>query len=341
MPRKLPPYVVRQRTRHGQIVFYFRQGKGKRIRLPTLGTPEFEEAYQSARQTILTPTQKPQERQDALAWLIGRYQASSAYRALSKATQKQRDNIFRHVVKESGDYPFAAITADDLREARERRKDTPAQARNVLDAYRGLFRWALEAGHVATDPTEGVRKPPRREGPGFVVWTAQDVAKYRAKWPIGSVQRLWLEVLLGTGGRRGDAVRIGWRHVRRRIATLETEKKKKRTILAYIPISRELARALWANGAKANRDTWIVGDKGRPLTKESFGNLFRMACDAAGVDKSAHGLRKLAATIDAEGGLTVEQMKAVYGWTSDGMASHYTRSADRLRLAQEAAKRRK
>lgn len=339
MPRKLPPYVVRQRTRHGQIVFYFRQGKGRRIRLPALGTPEFEEAYQAARQTILTPTQPRQERQDTLAWLIGRYQASSAYRALSKATQKQRDNIFRHVVKDAGDFPFAAITTDDLRQARERRKETPAQARNVLDAYRGLFRWAVESGHLSADPTEGVKNPQRQTGPGFAAWTMQDVARYRAHWPTGTHQRLWLEVLLGTGGRRGDAVKIGWRHVRHRIAALETEKTG---TFAFVPIGRALARALWAGGAKAGRDTWIVGDKGRPLTKESFGNLFRMACDAAGIaGKSAHGLRKLAATIDAEGGLTVEQMKAVYGWTSDAMASHYVKTASRLRLAQEAAKRRK
>lgn len=42
--------------------------------------------------------------------------------------------------------------------------------------------------------------------------------------------------------------------------------------------------------------SFIVGENGRPLTKESFGNLFRDACRAAGVPGSAHGVRKLAAT---------------------------------------------
>jgi integrase len=318
-------------------VFYFRKGDGPRTRLPDVTDPAFEEAYQRARASLAAP-RPPKVDGSTLSWLIARYERSAAYAALSPATRRQRDNIFRHAVRESGSFPFREITADHLRQARERRKDTPAQARNVLDAYRGLFRWALDAGHVDLDPTEGVRNPTRRAGPGFAPWTAKDVEVYRRRWKPGTVQRLWLEVLLGTGLRRGDAVKIGWPHVRHRFIAIETEKKG---VVAFIPFPSGLARELKRSGA-GRRDTWIVGDRGNRLTKESFGNLFRAACDAAGLTgKSAHGLRKLAATMDAERGLTVEQMKAVYGWTSDAMASHYTRSADRLVHAMEAAKRRR
>jgi hypothetical protein len=41
---------------------------------------------------------------------------------------------------------------------------------------------------------------------------------------------------------------------------------------------------------------FISGHSGSPLSKESFGNLFREACNAAGVRKSAHGVRKIGAT---------------------------------------------
>jgi len=37
--------------------------------------------------------------------------------------------------------------------------------------------------------------------------------------------------------------------------------------------------------------TFIVGESGRPLTKESFGNLFPDACREAGVPGSAHGVQ--------------------------------------------------
>jgi len=82
--------------------------------------------------------------------------------------------------------------------------------------------------------------------------------------------------------------------------------------------------------------TFIAGEQGTPLTKESFGNLFRDACRQAGVPGSAHGVRKIAATTAAMNGATTEQLKAIFGWTSDGMAALYVKSANRRRLAAEA-----
>ena len=46
--------------------------------------------------------------------------------------------------------------------------------------------------------------------------------------------------------------------------------------------------------------------------------------------------RKAGATIAAETGATDRQLMAVFGWTSEGQATVYTRMADRKRLAAEA-----
>jgi integrase len=82
--------------------------------------------------------------------------------------------------------------------------------------------------------------------------------------------------------------------------------------------------------------TYIAGQNGRPLTKESFGNLFRKACRDAGLhDRSAHGLRKAAARA-ANAGATVAELEAIFGWQGGTMAALYTRAADRRRLAQGA-----
>lgn len=72
------------------------------------------------------------------------------------------------------------------------------------------------------------------------------------------------------------------------------------------------------------------------MTKESFGNVFREAARAAGVNKSAHGVRKIAATRAANNGATVAELEAIFGWVGGGMASLYTREADRKRLALSA-----
>src|SRR4029077_9789073 len=74
---------------------------------------------------------------------------------------------------------------------------------------RGLFRWALEAGMVKVDLTAGVKNPQRPKGDGFRPWTEDDVAAYEKCWPIGTRQRVWLDVMLYTGLRRGDAMRCG------------------------------------------------------------------------------------------------------------------------------------
>jgi integrase len=71
------------------------------------------------------------------------------------------------------------------------------------------------------------------------------------------------------------------------------------------------------------------------MTKESFGNWFRDACKAADVAGSAHGLRKAGATRAANNGATVAQLEAIFGWSGGGIASLYTRQADRTRLAKE------
>ena len=55
---------------------------------------------------------------------------------------------------------------------------------------------------------------------------------------------------------------------------------------------------------------------------------------AAGLtNRSAHGLRKAAATVAAENGATEAELDAIFGWTDRRMASHYTKAANRKKLA--------
>ena len=181
---------------------------------------------------------------------------------------------------------------------------------------RGLFHWALEAGYVSVDPTAGVRNPKQRTTSGFPVWTEDDVAKYEAHWPIGTKECGWLHLLLYTGLRRGDAVRLGRQHVRDGIAVLRTEKSRS-MVTVTIPILPVLAATLAAG--PCGELAFICGGAGKPLTKESFGNMFRDACRIAGVQKSAHGVRKIGATRAAENGATVSDWKhysggAAVGW---------------------------
>jgi integrase len=216
---------------------------------------------------------------------------------------------------------------------RERRSATPFQARHFIDTMRGLFEWAKAAKFVKNNPTTGVKYPLQKKGEGFPVWTEDDVAAYEDRWPLGTRERVWLAILLYTGLRRGDAVRLGRQHVRDGVATIKTEKSGF-MIEVTIPLLPPLLEALQAG--PVSDLAFISGHSGSPLSKESFGNLFREACNAAGVRKSAHGVRKIGATRAANNGAPVAQLEAIFGWIGGKMASLYTQSADRRRLSREA-----
>ena len=334
MPRPRPPHLHREITRHGSAVWYVRVGKGRRVRIRAeFGSPDFDAEYQAALSGVPRSTGKGAPAVGTLAWLVERYRETSFWFDLAPGTRKLRENIFRQVLASAGQHPFTKITHETIIAGRERRASTPHQARHFLDAMRGLFRWALAARHTKVDPTAGIGNPPRKGGDGFIPWTEEHVAAYGRRWRIGTRQRVWLDVLLYTGLRRGDAVRFGRQHVRDGVGSIKTEKSGY-TVTVTLPILPVLARTLQAG--PCGDLTYIAGERGQPLTKEAFGNMFREACRAAGVPGSAHGVRKIAATRAANSGATVAQLEAIFGWTGGTMASHYTRSADRRRLAVEA-----
>jgi len=101
-----------------------------------------------------------------------------------------------------------------------------------------------------------------------------------------------------------------------------------------IPILPVLQATL--NAGPVGELAFIATKSGQPLTKESLGNLFADACRAAGIRKSAHGLRKAAATNAANNGASEAQLEAIFGWEGGKMAALYTRSANRRALATDA-----
>jgi hypothetical protein len=164
MPRPRPPHLRLEKTRHGRRVWYFRLGNGPRIRINReYGTPEFQAAYHAALRGEQSGL-RPVGRAGSLAWLISRYREVDAWRSLSQATRRQRENIFKEVIRTAGTSPYCEITKATIAAGRDRRAGTPAQARHFLQAMRGLFGWAAETELLNRNPTLGV-KDPRRARP--------------------------------------------------------------------------------------------------------------------------------------------------------------------------------
>lgn len=329
MPRPRPLHLHRETSRHGRPVWYVRIGKGPRIRLRAdYGTPQFQAAYEAA-VAGKSPSAPAPFNAKTFGWLIDRYRETSVWARLSTATRRQRERILLGASKEAGREPISRITKAVIERCMERR--TPAAGKHFLQAIRGLFTWAVKAKEAEIDPTVGVKFDlPATDG--HHTWTDDEVAAFEARWPRGTRERVAFDVLLYTGLRRGDAVRLGRPHVKNSIASIRTEKTGQAVTIPILPPLRETLEA-----GPIGELTFIASDRGRPMTKESFGNWFRRACKAAGVPGSAHGLRKAGATRAANNGATEAQLEAIFGWRGGGMASLYTRKANRERLARDAA----
>ena len=119
MPRARPPHLHRQITRHGKAVWYVRLGHGSRIRVRAdYGSPAFDEEYRAAiagaprhSRSAIAP--------GSLAWLLERYRETQDWLNLSKATRRQRDNIFRGILETAGREPYRSVTAAVVAAGRE------------------------------------------------------------------------------------------------------------------------------------------------------------------------------------------------------------------------------
>src|ERR1700730_14239132 len=329
MPRPRPPHLHKQTTQHGKVVWYVRVGKGPRVRVQGVyGTPEFDGAYQAALNGRSPPPAGAATKR-SLEWLWMLYRQTNAWtEELSPATRRQRERIMRGVLKTGGNQPLSKITTASIKAGVDRRK--PYAARHFVDTLRGMFKWAVPALHVKSDPTAGisVKKPKTK---GFPVWTEEELEIYERRWPLGTRERVMFGVYAFTGLRGGDAAILGKQHIRNGVITLDTEKNDTRVTLPVLP---ELAEILAAG--PLGELSIIANSRGQPMSKETIGNLFRKAVRAAGIrNRSAHGIRKAAATRAAYNGANIQTLNAIFGWKGNQMAILYTEAADRRRLAED------
>jgi integrase len=337
MPRPRLPYLHLQITRHGERVFYVRTDKkAPRVRIRgEYGSEQFMAEYKAAIAGNPVRQKAGKAHRASLRWLCDEWRKSSAWYRTAQATKRQRENILHRLLTDNGKIPFLDIKATHIMAGRERRMKTPFAANNFLKTMRALFAWAIEAGHCTVNPAAGVKFLSRKTG-GHEPWTQDEIAAFRERWPLGTRARVALETIYLTGLRRGDACRLGRQHIGKDgIGRIRMEKTGAVVSFAVPPHLAEV----WAQGPCGDL-TFIAGEKGRPMAKEALGNQFREWCQAAGIEKSAHGLRKLAAAEVADAGGSEIELQKAFGWATLGQSSVYTRNANAEALAKSAAGKR-
>lgn len=345
------PYLMRQRDRQGRWVWYVRRN-GKKTRLRSEpGTPAFLAAYQEAIQRGERSAENGTGAQKMAPahtwrWLCMTYFATPEFGELAPETRVRRHSVLESTWAEPiapgsarlmGDFPLDQFNSKAVRVLRDRRAAHPAAANHRLRAISGVFRWATEADHTASNPAVGVPSLRSRNPAGHHTWSVAEVELYRERHLIGTKARLALELLLFTGTRRSDAVRLGRPMVvDGSLVWTEAKSMARQPKSRIIPILPEL-QVILAATTLTGRDTWLVTQYGKPFSSVGFSNWFRIRCDEASLPHcSAHGLRKAGATIAAENGATDRQLMAIFGWTTSKQVTTYTSQADKRRLAHDA-----
>lgn len=341
-------YLCRSVSRHGRERFYVRLPGKPMVRLPDDFTdPAFMEAYREAVEGTRKPGERPQAGKvvpGSFRELCLAYMGSVGFSDLGASTRAQRRNVIESMCLEPvrpgaakiiGDGPAKAIDRRVVEVLRDRKAGKREAANHRLKTLSQIFTWGKRAGLVSHDPTTDVSRF-RKRGTGHHVWSLDEVETYLAIHGPGTRARLALGLLLFTGVRISDLARIGPQHVRDSVLSFTPYKGRERNPKRlHLPILPDLQDILDTSpvGALA----FLMTEAGQPFSIKGLGQWFRKRCDEAGLKHcSAHGLRKAGATIAAERGATAHQLMAIFGWSSLKEAEHYTREADRRRLAKEA-----
>lgn len=327
-------FIHRYKDRHGKERIYFRRKGEKRVILPgPVGSAAFLKAYNAAlagdgekQPSVKAPPP------GSLSALCEAYYRSADFTQLSESTKGTYRGIIENFRAKHGHKPVAKLEARHVRGFMDDKSDTPAAANNLLRMLRLLMRHALERDWISTDPTQAVR-PVRRKTDGFATWSEDDIARYEAFHAVGSRERLAFSLLLYTGARRSDVVKLGWQHVQGDRLVFRQQKTGGRV---SIPIHKELSAILTT--VPRDRLAFLSTRYGKPFTAESFGNWFRGTCKDADVpdDLSAHGLRKAVARRLAEAGCTPHEIASVTGHSTLKEVERYTKEANRDQLAEAA-----
>ncbi|APG10173.1 hypothetical protein BKD09_17740 [Bradyrhizobium japonicum] len=335
MKLKMPPYVDRFVDRHGKARHYFRKHGGPRV--PLEGLPwsaPFMTAYKAAAegQGAVPKGTHAIVRGTVEAAIIG-YLGSNDWKQQAQTSRELRKPIIERFRGDYGVHKLRALRRGHVQQIIADK--TPSAQSNWLKALRHFTGWALRENLIAADPCAGVKLARKPQTGGFMTWTEDHVATYRAKYPLGSKPRLALELMLNLGVRISDARQIGPQHVKDGV--LENFQPQKTSTTGghtiNVPVNGDLARAVAAM-AVVGRESYLVTSEGRILTAKYLGELMRRWCNDAGLPEcTSHGLRKLNLVRLAEAGCSVFEVASISGHRNLKEVETYTAAANRKKLA--------
>ncbi|WP_249110388.1 tyrosine-type recombinase/integrase [Neokomagataea anthophila] len=307
--------------------------------MPDLKSPNFMAAYQAAAQGAKAEAAVMVQRKHSgsLRDVIETWYATAHYKALEPSTQAVYKRLLERMRGANyANNPVMLMESRHVRSIMNQYSASPTTANRMLRLLSMLMEHAIQMGWAESNPTTGVPRL-KIKSEGIHSWTDAEIEQYEARWPSGTRERLALALLLYTGQRRSDVVKMGPKAVAGKAIYVRQQKTGTELI---IPIHQHLQDELdqWTPNVSG---TFLATDRGSPMSVNNFYNHFKDWCASAGLSPecSPHGLRKAAARRLAEAGCTTHQIASITGHRSLAEIARYTRAAEQMELAKSAMSR--
>jgi integrase len=320
-------------------------GRDFQLPLPP-GGKAFVERYES----ITNGDHKPSElKRMTLRWLIVQFYSHADHRDLTASSRKDQKSTLEWILSATNDRGMKWSDVDirtmnapaveklmDLKVSEAPAgKDNFSAANKVRKYLSVIFNFAMRQAWCQSNPVNVVRRKTTASD-GYKMWPQSEVDKFRDHYPSGTRERRAIELVIYTGLGRSDLIQA----TRDNLLDGRLEYQRQKTGLkGGFPIHPNLQREL----ALLSKDQFLliptVYDK--QFTPDGFGGWFQKVRKRASVDASLslHGLRMRGAADLAEAGATVPELMTFLNDSSENMAIHYIRQANKKILGANAIAR--
>ena len=205
----------------------------------------------------------------------------------------------------------------------------PGGANSALLVFRQIMNHTIARGHIETNPTRGLKRNPRPKLTRFL--SREEIGRlhevldgYEPRRPSGKTQVDIIRLLLLTGCRTGEILKLRWREVGGDTLELEDSKTGPRQVL----LSPE-ARAIIERQSRSG-SPWVFPSPVNPARARFDLSLWKKVRKLAGIeDVRLHDLRHTFASQAAMQGIPLPVVARLLGHAQVQMTLRYAHVSDR------------
>jgi len=326
--RELPKHVYKQKNG----LYFQRRGWPSQKIASEFGTPEFWKDYSDILSGDIEPARIITRNFEAL---IKSYRKSPRYKRLKPRTALDYDKYLDFFNSIMGEANPARMKRKDVIRLRDVNAEKVYFANYSLRVLRVLLEHCVDLGWSETNPAKGVQEI-RTQRQEREPWPHELLKAFRDTCPLGTRERLVMELCVGTGQRIGDVLEMRWSDIQDGAFVIRQNKTGKEL---WLPILPELQATL--NAASRHSVFLLTNERGtNRWSYRGASQAVRNVRERIGaLSYDIHSWRYNAACELVEAGCSDDLVAAVTG-QSPAMVLHYTKKVrQKFRAIQAQQKR--